>query len=296
MNKVKLDEHWTLDAGFGEAQRPPTLMERYSDGLFVSTLQSGFTHMVGNVDLRPERDWQFDVGLGSNYDYLHTKARFFQAWIQDYVTYAGSNVSNPLTFLDARLLYFTNTRLATLTGFETAADYDWSENLTPFAKMSYVYGWDQEINAPLTGISPWKGRSDFAFTTRTTARSGASSPRCGWSLRRTSWARFATRRSQHGCRRRGHAGFHALQLPGLLQLLEEPQFRRRHRQRVQRELPGTPRSPFDRPGSFANPDEPARQLRPGTSISRAQSPESVLIWGSTGRYGGSPLQLGEGRG
>ena len=26
-NKVKLDSHWTLDAGFGESQRPPTLME-----------------------------------------------------------------------------------------------------------------------------------------------------------------------------------------------------------------------------------------------------------------------------
>ena len=156
-NKVKLDCHWTLDVGFGEAQRPPTLMERYSDGLFLSTLQSGFTHMIGDPGLQPERDWQFDVGLSANYDCWHTKARFFQSWIQDYVTYSGENVTNPITFLDARLLYFTNTSLATLTGFEMVGDYDWSENVTPFAKMSYVYGWDQEINAPLTSISPLEG-------------------------------------------------------------------------------------------------------------------------------------------
>ncbi|MEI8372015.1 MAG: TonB-dependent receptor [Planctomycetota bacterium] len=156
MNKVKLGEHWVLDAGFGQAQRPPTLMERYSDGLFVSTLQSGFTRMIGDPNLRPERNWQFDVGLSSNYETMHSKARFFQSWIQDYVTYAGSSVETPL-FTDARLLYFTNTSLATLTGFELAADCDWSANFTPFAKMSYVYGWDQEINAPLTGISPLEG-------------------------------------------------------------------------------------------------------------------------------------------
>ena len=156
-NKVKIDCHWTLDVGFGEAQRPPTLMERYSDGLFVSTLQSGFSHMVGDIDLRPERDWQFDVGLTANYDVMHARARFFQAWIQDYVTYSGESVSNPTSFLDARLLYFTSTSLATLTGFEMAADYDWNANFTPFAKMSYVYGWDQEINAPLTGIAPLEG-------------------------------------------------------------------------------------------------------------------------------------------
>ena len=70
------------------------------------------------------------------------------------MTYAGENVVNPTAFLDARLLYFVNTRLATLTGFELAGDYDWNDHLTPFAKMSYVYGWDQEIDAPLTGISP----------------------------------------------------------------------------------------------------------------------------------------------
>ena len=78
-NQIKLDSHWTLDAGFGQSQRPPTLMERYSDGLFVSTLQSGFTHMVGDIDLQPEHDWQFDVGLTSKYDNLRTRARFFQA-------------------------------------------------------------------------------------------------------------------------------------------------------------------------------------------------------------------------
>ena len=110
-NKFKLDDHWTLDAGFGEAQRPPTLMERYTQG-FVMTIQTGLTRLVGTPSLQPERDWQFDVGLSSNYEGLHTKGRFFQSWIQDYVTYADRSVTEPL-FTDARLLRFINTRLAT---------------------------------------------------------------------------------------------------------------------------------------------------------------------------------------
>ncbi|MGO9108327.1 MAG: TonB-dependent receptor domain-containing protein [Thermoguttaceae bacterium] len=160
MNNVKLDSHWTLDAGFAQGQRPPTLIERYSDGLFISTLQTGFTHTIGDPGLQPERDWQFDVGLSSNYDILHTRARFFQSWIQDYVTYTEiGQVGNPpaLSLPEARLVQFINTPLATLTGFELAGDYDWDENLTPFGKMSYVYGWDQSINTPLTGISPLEG-------------------------------------------------------------------------------------------------------------------------------------------
>ena len=67
-NKIKLDEHWTLTGGFGQAQTPPTLIERYADGLFLNTLQTGYNHMIGNPNLMPERDWQIDLGLAAKYE------------------------------------------------------------------------------------------------------------------------------------------------------------------------------------------------------------------------------------
>ncbi len=61
-NTYKLSEQQSVTGGFGYAQRPPTLIERYADGLFISSLQSGFTRVIGDPELKPERDWQADLG------------------------------------------------------------------------------------------------------------------------------------------------------------------------------------------------------------------------------------------
>ena len=94
-NKFKLDEHWTLSGGFGEGQRAPTLIERYADGLFISMLQSGLTRVVGDPSLKPERDWQIDLGLGAEYENWRGRISAFQAWIQDYITFEDGSVMVP---------------------------------------------------------------------------------------------------------------------------------------------------------------------------------------------------------
>lgn len=150
-NKLKLNEHWTLSGGLGHAQRPPTLIERYADGLFLSLMQSGFTRVIGDPRLRPERDWQVDVGLGAEYEKFRGRANYFYAWVEDYVTFFDDTV---IEFSDARLLRYMNTGLATLTGFEWIGEYDLAPRLSPFAKMSYVEGRDQTLGAPLPMIPP----------------------------------------------------------------------------------------------------------------------------------------------
>jgi iron complex outermembrane receptor protein len=57
-------------------------------------------------------------------------------------------------FADARLLRFSNTSLATLTGFEIASEVDLNSSLTPFASMHYVEGQDHGLGAALPAISP----------------------------------------------------------------------------------------------------------------------------------------------
>jgi outer membrane receptor protein involved in Fe transport len=161
-NEYKLDEQWTLTAGFGHGQRPPTLIERYADGLFISSLQSGFTRMIGDPQLKEERDWQIDLGLSTEHEKWRGKANVFQSWIVDYVTYMGSSVFQP-EFLDARLLYFMNTPMATLTGFELYGEYDLLPRMSTFGRMSYVDGRDQTLDAPLPAISPLDSSVGFRF-------------------------------------------------------------------------------------------------------------------------------------
>ena len=153
MNEIQLDCNWTLTGGVGHGQRAPTLIERYSDGLFLGVAQSGFTRVIGDPGLDEERDTQVDVGLAADYDYWRARTGVFYAWIDDYVTLDGNIVEQP-PFVSARLFRFVNTDEATLAGFEASGEYDWSDYLSPFATIKYVEGRDQVIEAPLTQIPP----------------------------------------------------------------------------------------------------------------------------------------------
>jgi outer membrane receptor protein involved in Fe transport len=149
---------WTLRAGFGYGQRPPTLVERYADSLFLGILQSGFTRVIGDQTLKPERNWQIDVGLSTVRDRSRFSANFFHSWVLDYVTLYDGSVVLPSppdpTFDDARLVNFMNTPLATLTGFEMAGELDFTRRLSGFASASYVEGRDNTLGAPLWAMPP----------------------------------------------------------------------------------------------------------------------------------------------
>jgi iron complex outermembrane receptor protein len=154
MNEVKLTESWTGTLGFGHAQRPPTLLERYADGVFVSIIQSGFTRVIGDSTLSPERLWQFDAGLAYNYCNTRAGVNFYHSWINDFITFRGLEVPDPS---GARLIRYVPTDLATLWGGEARYEYDLSSTWTFLAAGHYVQGQDQTLGAPLWGISPLEG-------------------------------------------------------------------------------------------------------------------------------------------
>lgn len=154
MNDLQLTDGLRATIGFGEAQRPPTLVERYADGVFVSVLQSGFTRVIGNPRLAPEQLWQMDAGLYADYGDVRASIVGYHAWIQDYITYRGGVVRDPT---GALLVRYVNTPEATLTGFEFKAEKDLSSTWTTFFAGHYVQGHDQVLDAPLPGISPLEG-------------------------------------------------------------------------------------------------------------------------------------------
>ena len=94
------------------------------------------------------------MGLSCEYDNFRGGITGFYSWIVDYATFQGDQV---VDFFDARLVRYINTPLATLVGFETNGEWDWSSTVQPFAKMKYVQGDDQNIHAPLPSIPPLEG-------------------------------------------------------------------------------------------------------------------------------------------
>ena len=154
-NSLDLTQNWTANLAFGYAQRPPTLLERYADNIFVALVQNGFSRVVGDQNLNKERNYQVDAGLVANYDDYKGSFRAYHAWILDYITYRANIVRDPT---GAQQLFFVNTPLATLSGCEWRNDFIYNNFLTPFATLNYVYGYDQTLHQALPGISPLQSR------------------------------------------------------------------------------------------------------------------------------------------
>jgi len=155
-NEWEHDEYTTFSTSFGHGQRPPSLVERYSDGLFLAVIQSGLSRVIGDPTLRPERAWQVDLGVHWDYPCLRAGLVGYYSWVIDYVTFEGNEITDPS---GARLLFYTNTPLATLWGYESFVEWDYTHRLTFFGGLNYTQGWDQTIGQPLPGIFPLEGRA-----------------------------------------------------------------------------------------------------------------------------------------
>jgi outer membrane receptor protein involved in Fe transport len=122
----------------------------------------------GNPALRPEKLVQADLGFRAQYELFRAGATGFVANIHDYVTY---EFIGPLAGTASGLGFqFVNTDRATLYGFESYAEADVLDWLTPFATASYVRGTDQTrgdrfpfdpAKEPLPGIPPFEARLGF---------------------------------------------------------------------------------------------------------------------------------------
>lgn len=163
-NDIDLAPNWSLRVGGGYAERVPTLEQRYSDGLFIAIIQSGFSRVIGNPTLSKERNWQLDARVDWDYDYVRGRFGGFHSWIVDYVTYNANLVDDPQ---GSRLLRAINTDHATLTGFEYYGEADLVEGVQVFSSLNYLDGRDREIDQPLAGIFPLEGRLGIRLTDTT---------------------------------------------------------------------------------------------------------------------------------
>jgi outer membrane receptor protein involved in Fe transport len=170
--EYKLTDEWTLQSGYGYAQRPPTLTELYAGGAFLGLIQNGFNSIYGNPELQKEQIHQLDLGLKAKYTDFRGGASAFYAWVPDYITYHNlgpftlndtqalgffvPGVGNPVTPINR--LRFKNTNLGTMYGFNTYGEVDVQPWLAAFGVLNYVAARDREIHEPLPGIAPLDSR------------------------------------------------------------------------------------------------------------------------------------------
>lgn len=161
----ELNDHITLNVGAAYAQRPPNLTELYAALPFIGSLQPGLTYVIGDPTLNPETLKQIDVGVDGDFGAVRGSVSGFIAWIDDYITYHGYMTSSQPTalreHLDGHNLHearYVNTKLATLAGFELAAETDFNDLATGFATMNFVEGRDRSrIRGIRAGSSPRSG-------------------------------------------------------------------------------------------------------------------------------------------
>ncbi|MFO0820604.1 MAG: TonB-dependent receptor [Pirellulales bacterium] len=92
-SSFQANEVLTLSAGVGYAMRPPNLTELYSDQPFAPLVRFGNSFALGDSELDPERNLQFDVGFTVKDEETTFGARAFHSTINDYIGLAANNYS-----------------------------------------------------------------------------------------------------------------------------------------------------------------------------------------------------------
>lgn len=86
-SKAQLTEEVSLTAGVAYAMRNPTLADLYSDQPFVPLTRFGNSVSIGNSNLTPERNLQFDLGANGKWEFLTAGMRGFYSHIDNYILY-----------------------------------------------------------------------------------------------------------------------------------------------------------------------------------------------------------------
>lgn len=165
--KQKLNDHDTLSLGTGFAMRSPDLSELYSDEPFVPICRLGNSYMDGYSAMKPEKNWQFDLGITSQQGRVRYGARGFYATIWDYIVstpyyigaattsthYLGRNFSGFSSDFRTDLGQQSengdtcqanyrcyNIDMATMAGGDLFGEFEFRKGLSVFGCMSYVHG------------------------------------------------------------------------------------------------------------------------------------------------------------
>ena len=143
----ELDEDTVLVGSFSEGFRAPNLDDLAATNDNVQQAAAD----TPSVDLQPERNQSFEIGLRKETDTIRWQASYFWMDIDDMIlrTPAGDDGDS--------ILFSRSNRDANINGFEFAGEKRIDDHWTMYGNFAYYLGVDRELDMPLSRIPPTQG-------------------------------------------------------------------------------------------------------------------------------------------
>ena len=166
----KINKGLRFKANIGTAYRAPTASELYFDWRHSPAAQVN-VHIIGNPDLKPEKAFNFDVGVEGERGKTFGKLTYFHNKVEDLI-----NINTVMTiipgFPPTRLMTgtYNNIEDATIQGVEFEAKQDLGSGFSLRGLYTYLDARDDQTNARLTGRARHKASLQLSY----------DDPRHGW--------------------------------------------------------------------------------------------------------------------
>lgn len=171
-NKTRLtDSNLYLTTGAAYAMRQANLAELYTDNAFVPLVQKGNSAALGNSTLKPEGNFQLDIGVVGNWGdeqewgksgRVAAGVRGFHSTISNYILYKPYDFTTAQTGITgkqtdafaSRSYQYTNLDRALLYGADAFATYKVSNWISLNGKLAWVEGINEAPNWSLVTANP----------------------------------------------------------------------------------------------------------------------------------------------
>ncbi len=150
---AKLSKSFSLGLWLGTAQRSPGIAERY-----INFFPIGLDpyEMLGNPQLKPEINNQFDLILDFNLKSARLKLDVYVSMLRNYISSEIDQDIKPKMATSPGVRQFINIDNAQIAGFE----FEWKQKITGFLNhrfsMVYTYGENKVTNEALPEIPPFE--------------------------------------------------------------------------------------------------------------------------------------------
>ncbi len=143
----------SVDSGF----RAPNISDVSSLGI------ADFRYEVPNLELKPERSLNVEVGIRSKFDRFASNIYFFQNNLNNLITNAKSTYNGQTSIDGVQVYQKINIDEAVLRGIESDVEYLITSNLLGQANITYTYGQNLSNNEPMRRIPPLFGSIGFLW-------------------------------------------------------------------------------------------------------------------------------------
>ncbi len=141
-----------LSFWLGRAQRSGSLSEKFTN--YLATGEDAY-ELLGNPNLKPESNNQFDIQFNQDYEQLKWQLNLFSALMTDYIQGVIQPDLDPKLMNSPGVRKFENIGNATKFGGEFALAQEISKTFNHQVNAAYTWAKNNNDNAPLAQIAPF---------------------------------------------------------------------------------------------------------------------------------------------